>query len=105
MTFSSIAGERCAKVPTAPDSLPTRIVSAASFIRVLLPTNFIVPDREFQSERRGFGMDSVSTPHDDRCFEFMGTVLQNVHQSLQAFKNDRRGFGNLKRHGRIENIG
>ena len=33
ITASSISGDRCAKVPTAPDSLPTRIVSAASLKR------------------------------------------------------------------------
>src|SRR5713101_2110612 len=34
--FSSISGVRCAKMPTAPDNLPTRISSAAAAKRAML---------------------------------------------------------------------
>src|SRR5262249_44443313 len=57
------------------------------------------------TKRSRLRMNTVCSPDNDRGFEFMRALLQDNHEPLQAFKDDRRRFGNLKGHGSIENIG
>ena len=53
---------RCENVPTAPDSLPTAIVSRARASRAAVARELVVPQRQLQAEGHGLGVHAVGAP-------------------------------------------
>ena len=58
-TSASIAGSRCANVPTAPEILPTLTTSRARCTRAMLRAISGIPERQLQAKRHRLGMHAV----------------------------------------------
>ena len=85
---SSTSGPMCAKVPTAPEILPTRRSSAAASIRREIAAGLLVPDGEFQPEGNRLGVDSVGAPDLHGMLKLECAPLQYRPQFPQIVKQD-----------------
>ena len=81
-TASSTSGPRCEKVPTAPDSLPTAIVSRARASRCERAAQLGVPERELEAEGHGLGVHAVGAPDHRRVLELVGARAHHLAQRL-----------------------
>jgi len=72
---SSCSGLRWPKVPTAPESLPTRRSSAGSVEAGEVALHLRVPEQEFEAEGGGLGVDAVGAADDGRVFELDGALF------------------------------
>ena len=101
---SSCSGFRWPKVPTAPESLPTRMSSAAASKRIEIALHLGIPVEQLEAEGRGLGVDAVGAADGGRVLELDGAALEHGEKADNAFANQRRCFFDLQRLGRIDNV-
>jgi len=81
--FSSSSGERCAKVPTAPENLPNAQVFTGGLETRDVALRLGIPVCNLEAERDWFGVDAVR-PTDHGCvFELPGAAFEHVREPIQ----------------------
>ena len=91
-TASSTSGGRCENVPTAPESLPTRMVSAGALDARAVPLQLRVPQGQLQPEGHGLGVDAVGAPDHGRVLELVGAVAQDREQGVHVLEDQVAGL-------------
>ena len=96
-TSSSISGATWAKLPTAPESLPTEIASRARRSRSRFRAGLHVPHGDLEPEGRGLGVDTVGAAHRQGVAVPEGQRRQRRAQPLQARDQQIGGLAQLQR--------
>ena len=89
---SSTSGPMCAKVPTAPEVLPTRRSSAAARSACQVAAGFLVPDGQLQPEGDRLGVHAVGAADLHGVLELQGAPLQHGAQRFQAAQQNGRSL-------------
>jgi hypothetical protein len=77
-------------VPTAPESLPTRMSSAAAPRRVQIALHLFVPDGQLQPEGNRLGVHAVRAADLHRVLELERAPLEHGRSSQARQQNGRR---------------
>ena len=81
-----VPASRCAKVPTAPENLPTRMSSAAALKALDVALRLRVPVGQLEAEGDGLGVDAVGASDHGRVLELPGAALQHFGEALQILR-------------------
>jgi hypothetical protein len=92
-----MAGGRCAKVPTAPDSLPT--------LTVALPAQLRVPQRQLQAERHRLGVNAVGAADHRRPTMLERALAHRRPERLDIAQDQRARLPHLQRLRRVDDVG
>ena len=63
-----------------------------------------VPVEQLEAEGGGLGVDAVGAADGGRVLELEGAALEHGHERHDAFTDDRGGFFDLQRLGRVHYI-
>ena len=105
MTWASTRGSTLAKVPTAPEILPTATVFAGRHQRGAAPRPGVVPAGQLEAEGDGLGVDAVAAPDHGGAPVLQGPLLHRRQHPVDAAEQQRRGLGQLHRQGGVEHVG
>ena len=98
----STSGVVVAYVPTAPESLPTRIPASACSSRSAVALELECPAQELEPEGRRLGVHAVGTADGDRAAMFLGARIDRVHRPIDACADQLAGGLDGERERRVE---
>jgi len=99
-----VFGFEVAERPTAPDSLPTRISSAAASKRARLRSISAKPVQQFQPKGSRLGMYPMGPANVGVCLNSRARRLSTASSASRPVSNQPGGFLDLQGLGGIDNI-
>ena len=100
----STSGSAAEYVPTAPESLPTRIPSSARDDARAVALERERPAGELEPERRRLGVDAVRAPDRDRVAMLLRPGDDGGERPLDAVEHERARFADLQRERGVEHV-
>ena len=101
----STSGSAAAYVPTAPESLPTRIPSSARATPDAVALELERPAGELEPERRRLGVDAVRAADGERVAVLLGARGDGGERALEPVQDQRARVAELQRERRVDDVG
>ena len=101
----SSSGSVAAYVPTAPESLPTRMPSSARATPLPVAVELERPARELQAEGRRLGVHAVRAAHLERRAMLLGARDDGGERAVEALEDERAGLADLERERGVDDVG
>ena len=102
---SSWAGLRWPKVPTAPESLPTRKVLGGGVEADKVTLHLREPEKELEAEGGWLGVDAVGATDDGGVLELESAAGEDVREVEDAGADFCGGFLELESLRRVDDVG
>ena len=102
----STSGSIAAYVPTAPESLPTRVASSARASRVAAAVELERPAGELEPERRRLGVDAVrAADRERRRGARSARATTAAKRAVEPVEHEPAGVLELERERRVDDVG